>query len=378
MTEVTAEKLKQTTADVVAKLKNASLNHLLYAMLAFFVIVIVYYAIYYSTLRERSCRFSSTVYGELNSRIRSATTDPSKNTYALRDFYLKSAYNVCAGSNYRLGYVDLCHLKAALRMGCRGLDLELFSVDDSPVIACSTSDSYHVKESFNSIPFHDFMETLSNNAFRSSTAPNFDDPILLHMRIKSSNLAMYERLAAILESYSDLLLGKEYSYENGGENLGTIPLASLRRKIVIIVDASNTTYLDSDAFYEYVNMTSSSVFMRALRYYDVKYAPDLAELIGFNKRGMTVVLPDEGANPSNPVGNVMRETGCQLQAMRYSHLDTQVEENDVFYDEAGFAFVLKPEPLRYIPVMVKAPEPQRPELSYETRVVESDYYKFDI
>ena len=237
---------------------------------------------------------------------------------------------------------------------------------------------FHIKESFNTISFHDFMETLRNNAFRSSTAPNFDDPILLHMRIKSSNLAMYNQLATILEQYTDLLLGKEYSYEYDGKNLGAVPLVNFRRKIIIIVDASNTTYLDSDAFYEYVNLTSSSVFMRSLRYYDVKYAPDVAELIGFNKRGMTIVLPDEGANPGNPSGNLMRETGCQLQAMRYSHLDTQVEESDVFYDEAGFAFVLKPEPLRYVPVLVDAPVPQKPELSYETRAVESDYYKFDI
>jgi len=34
--------------------------------------------------------------------------------------------------------------------------------------------------------------------------------------------------------------------------------------------------------------------------------------------------------------------------------------------------------LRYIPVTVPTPTPQKPELSYATRTVSSDYYKFNI
>jgi hypothetical protein len=118
--------------------------------------------------------------------------------------------------------------------------------------------------------------------------------------------------------------------------------------------------------------------MRSLHYYDIKYTPDLNELINFNKQNMTIGMPDKGANPENPSSVVMRETGCQLLGMRYQYIDVNIEENDIFFDENGYAFVLKPEPLRYVPVTIPLPPPQNPELSYATRSVQSDFYKFDI
>ena len=74
----------------------------------------------------------------------------------------------------------------------------------------------------------------------------------------------------------------------------------------------------------------------------------------------------------------MREMGCQLLAMRYQKVDVNVEENDVFFDENGYAFVLKPENLRYIPVTIPTPPPQNPQLSFATRDVSSDFYSFNI
>ena len=65
--------------------------------------------------------------------------------------------------------------------------------------------------------------------------------------------------------------------------------------------------MDTQEFYEYVNMTSNSVFMRALHYYDIKYTPDMNELIEANKLGMTIGMPDKGNNPENPSGIVMKE-----------------------------------------------------------------------
>jgi hypothetical protein len=93
---------------------------------------------------------------------------------------------------------------------------------------------------------------------------------------------------------------------------------------------------------------------------------------------MTIGMPDKGANPENPSSVVMRETGCQLLGMRYQYIDVNIEENDIFFDENGYAFVLKPELLRYVPVTIPLPPPQNPELSYATRSVQSDFYKFDI
>ena len=136
--------------------------------------------------------------------------------------------------------------------------------------------------------------------------------------------------------------------------------------------------MESEAFYEYVNMTSNSVFCRAINYYDVINTPNMEELIGYNKLNMTIGMPDKGSDPENPSSITMRTYGVQMLAMRYQSVDTNLEENDSFFNEAGHAFVLKPEKMRYIPETIPAPPAQDPALSYATRTISSDFYKFDI
>ena len=64
--------------------------------------------------------------------------------------------------------------------------------------------------------------------------------------------------------------------------------------------------------------------------------------------------------------------------MRYQLADINVEENDLFFNQNRTAFVLKPDRLRYIPITIPLPPPQDPAVSYATRTIESDFYKFDI
>ena len=344
-----------------------------------FLIILISFLVYfyYSRLRSRECNKMKSIYGDLNGKIRSID-DTEQFKYTFKDYYIKSAYNCCSGGNYRNDYVDTCNLKALLKQGVRGLDFEIFSINDGPVVATSTSDSYYVKETFNYIDFVDIMDIIRDYAFATSTAPNSRDPIIIHLRIKSTNQTMYQNFAKLLEKYDSILLSKDYDSENHGKNFGNVPIQNLLGKVIIIVDRSNISFLECPEFYKFVNMTSNSVYMRALHYYDIKYTPDMNELIAFNKQNMTIGMPDKGSNPENPSSLVMREMGCQLLAMRYQKVDVNVEENDVFFDENGYAFVLKPENLRYIPVTIPTPPPQNPQLSFATRDVSSDFYSFNI
>jgi hypothetical protein len=344
-----------------------------------FLIILISFLVYfyYSRLRSRECKNMKTIYGDLNGKLRSVD-DTDQFKYTFKDYYIKSAYNCCSGGNYRNDYVDTCNLKTLLKQGVRGLDFEIFSINDGPVVATSTSDSYYVKETFNYIDFVDVMDIIRDYAFATSTAPNSRDPIIIHLRIKSTNQTMYQNFAKLLEKYDSILLSKDYDSENHGKNFGNVPLQNLLGKVIIIVDRSNISFLECPEFYKFVNMTSNSVFMRALHYYDIKYTPDMNELIAFNKQNMTIGMPDKGSNPENPSSLVMREMGCQLLAMRYQKVDVNVEENDIFFEENGYAFVLKPENLRYIPVTIPAPPPQNPQLSFATRSVSSDFYSFNI
>ena len=361
----------------VTEMKESTSVFYLVAITLMIILIAFLYYFYYSFLRSKECSTMNSIYGDLNGKIRSIDNSEQFN-YTFKDYYIKTAYNCCSGGNYRNDYVDTCILKALLKQGVRGLDFEIFSIEDKPVVATSTSDSYYIKETFNYVDFGDVMKIIRDYAFSTATAPNTLDPIIIHLRIKSNNQEMYKNFAKLLEGFDSLLMSKDYDSEYYGQNFGNVEIQKLMGKIVIIVDRSNTSFLECPEFYKFINMTSNSVFMRSLHYYDIKYTPDLNELINFNKQNMTIGMPDKGANPENPSSVVMRETGCQLLGMRYQYIDVNIEENDIFFDENGYAFVLKPEPLRYIPVTIPLPPPQNPELSYATRSVQSDFYKFDI
>ena len=371
------EKTINNAIKSITEMKESTAVFLLIVVTLMIILIAFLYYFYYSRLRSKECSTMGTIYGDLNGKIKSIDSSEQFN-YTFKDYYIKTAYNCCSGGNYKNDYVDTCILKYILKQGIRGLDFEIFSINDKPVVATSTSNSYYVKETFNYINFSDIMNIIRDYAFSTSTAPNALDPILIHLRIKSTNQEMYKNFAKLLEGYDSLLMSKDYDSEYYGKNFGNVELQKLMGKIVIIVDRSNTSFLECPEFYKFINMTSNSVFMRALHYYDIKYSPDLNELIEFNKQNMTIGMPDKGSNPENPSSVVMRETGCQLLGMRYQYIDVNVEENDIFFDENGYAFVLKPEHLRYVPVTIPLPPPQNPELSYATRTVQSEFYKFDI
>jgi hypothetical protein len=372
----TTEKVKNVIKSIT-QLKETTAVFLITIVTFTILLIAILYYIYYNRLKRNECSKMSSIYGDLNGKIQSIDNSEQFN-YTFKDYYIKTAYNACSGGNYKNDYVDTCVLKYLLKQGVRGLDFEIFSINDQPIVATSTSDSYYVKETFNYVNFVDVMNIIRDYAFATSTAPNALDPIIIHLRIKSTNQAMYKNFAKLLENYDNILLGKDYDSEYYGKNFGNVELKKLMGKVVIIVDRSNNSFLECSEFYKFINMTSNSVFMRALHYYDIKYSPDMGELIEFNKQNMTIGMPDRGSDPENPSSIVMRETGCQLLGMRYQKIDTNIEENDIFFDENGYAFVLKPENLRYIPVTIDLPPPQNPELAYATRTVQSDFYKFNI
>jgi hypothetical protein len=324
-----------------------TLSLIITAITVIIIISFVLYMIYINRLEGSDCKHMNSLYPSVDGNIKSISDSDPDCRGMLFDYYIKAAYNACSGGSYKDDYVDVCVLKAIIKQGVRCLDFEIYSIDDQPVVATSTTNNYHVKETINSVSFSKVMDTIRNNAFSGDTCPNPSDPILIHLRFKSNNQKMYSKLAEIFESYNDLMLGPAYSYESEGKNLGNFPLLSLKKKIILIADRTNSAFFENQRLLEYINLTSNSMFMRKYEYSDIKNNPDVTELAEFNRVGMTIVVPDKGSNPSNPDGEVCRESGCQIVAMRYQLSDKNLKENTKFFDKASYAFVFKPLKLRY-------------------------------
>jgi hypothetical protein len=141
----------------------------------------------------------------------------------------------------------------------------------------------------------------------------------------------------------------------------------LMEKVVIMIDKSNPLFVNTN-LYEYVNIASKSVFLRSLRFNDVKFSPDTKELTQFNKENMTIVLPDPSSNNKNYSASLAMSYGCQMIGMSFQNFDENLAFYTQQFDDSGSAFILKDEMYRYIPVFIEKPPPQNPEYSYGTRV----------
>ena len=125
----------------------------------------------------------------------------------IKSYPQQTAYNACSGGSYKNSFVNICNLKAVLKQGVRCLDFEIYSVNNQPVVATSTSDDYYVKETFNSVNFGSVMDTINNYAFAGGTCPNPTDPLIIHLRIKSNNQEIYSKLANIFKLSSKFIFG---------------------------------------------------------------------------------------------------------------------------------------------------------------------------
>jgi hypothetical protein len=310
--------------------------------------------------------------------ISSIDTNNDKYKYNLRDYYIKTAYNACSAGNLKNDFVNVCALKNAIKQGARCLDFEIYSLNNKPVIAVSSVEDYYTKGTYNSVNFEEAIDIVSNYAFSNSTCPNSNDPLLLNFRIMSNNKIIYDDMAKTLQSkLQTRLLDKQYSYEFDGKSLAGEPIKNFMGKIIIIVDRKNPLY-EQTALDEYVNIASNSVFLRSYSFSQIKNVQDFNELIEFNRQKMTVVTPDKKGHIENPSSTLAITYGCQLVAMALQKSGTNLNYYNKFFQDQNSAFVLKPENLRYMPIVIPVPPPPDPKLSYEKREVQTDYYNFSI
>lgn len=352
--------------DSIMNLEEDFVSRMVFMFIVFIIFITIIYILNTKSLRSKECSYMNNLYPSINGYIQPINKSNPNHKFNFYDYYIKTAYNACSGGSYKNDFVDVCNLKSVISDGVRCLDFEIYSVDNKPVVSTSTSDNLYVKETYNSVGFASVMNVIKNYAFSSSTAPNYSDPLVIHLRFKSNNPLMYKNLADIFKQYTNSMLGKQFSFMNNDKNLGDAPIVDLMNKIVLIVDASNSTFLDTPNLLEYINALSNSSYIRLHRYFDVKNAQDVNELKNFDKTGMTIVLPDKSSDPPNPSGPLCREIGCQMVAMRYQKVDNFLKENSLFFNEAGSAFSLKPAALRYIKTTVTVKK-ANPENSFAPR-----------
>lgn len=331
----------------VQTMNETMIVNYLTSITVFIIICALGYYLYHIGLKERKC---AALDMEMSGNVLPVNTTSPLFKHALKDYYVATAMNCCNVGSVKNDYVDLCSLRSWLKQGVRCLGCEIYSINDQPVIASSSSKNYCVKETFNYVSFRDFMQTLKLDAFNGASVPNPGDPLLLYLKIKSNNVPMYKAMDKIFKEYEDMLLGRDYSYMNGGRNLGNTPLVDLMGKVVIMVGESGVGGEEID---EWVNM--SSAWLR-----EETELQDAEELKESSKRKMIVGRVGEGED-----GKMMMWKGAGVQCI-------EVRSGAVGWRGGFEAKKIEAEP------EIEDVAAQKEEVSYAPRVLQSDYYTVQI
>jgi len=311
----------------------------------------------------------------IDKNITSINADDSQSKFKLRDYYIKSAYNAFNPDKFKNSNVSMDALLYVIARGCRFIDFEVFSVENQPVIASSSVNSFNYKETFNHIPVSDAFEVLGSYVFSGSKCPNPGDPFIIHMRIMSRNVTMYDNLAKIISQSKTVarnLLGPKYGREYQTKDLGNENLLDFKGKIILMVDGTNPIYRNTKLF-ELVNMSSNSLFLSKNTYFGVKNIADPQTFKDSNKKNMCLVIPDKGGRPINDGYNGPFTWGCQIATMCFQEeaRDEKLKAYEDKFASVGYAFILKPEDLRYVPITIAPPAPPNPKASMEARPIEA-------
>ena len=323
--------------------------------------------------------------GNINSADAAYKYDAQAGTGHLRDYYIASSYNSCCAGDFQDSYVDLVPLKEVIHQGARVLDFALYLVNGDVVVGAGPTNSDNIKGTYNQVPVSGpdgILSTINSYAFQSP-CPNPNDPLFIHFRIKSQRITQskWRSLAKAVKSvFKTRLLGTEFGYEGrpnskgGGKNLAREPILNLRNKVIIICDAPNNNFRGT-AFEELVNMSSGSPFLEESRNYDVQYTHDPDGLKEYNKKNMTLSMPDLSALNNNMPAQLHFSYGVQMVCMNYANNDSNMEFYRTKFNDARSAFVLKPDNLRYKIVTTTAPVKQNPKVQYAAKPINLPMYQ---
>lgn len=294
----------------------------------FSIVLVIWSALYFLfklTWQSRKC-------ADLPTKSNTLATEEALLNRPIGNFYIKSAYNCCSLGEYANDYVGTCMMSSIIAQGVRCLDFEIFSINDIPVVATSTSKSYNEKETYNSVPFSKVIDIISKEAFSKEYAPNAEDPLFIHLRIKSNNVKMFWALNQMIEKIENVYIG-EVDHDS--------KMKHLKGKVIVIVHNQNKNYLSSGAK---PNMLSGSKNFHLYKYDHLQNlsGEEKKEIRKKNeKNAMSMIIPSAGSNPENIDINKVINSECNMIAMRYQKNDPQlVNYNNLF---AASAFILKSE-----------------------------------
>jgi hypothetical protein len=256
----------------------------------------------------------------------------------LGNYHIASAYNAAHAGYQMYDYTSEDIVLAALQSGVRYLEFNVFNSEYGdkayPVASMGYKDG-EWKMMINDTPMESIFEIIANNAFKvydsMEGVHNSDDAVFIGLNLNTnSNLSCLNLLAFLITKYfGDRLLPNAYSFQSS-DAIGDLTLAQVMGKVVIFSsDGFQGSGMEEVVNYSWDNTDSNpNHAMRRYLYSDLtKPGFNNQELIDFNRKGLTIVVPHQEGDfwntNYNPV--IAKQLGCQFIAMEYQYVDANMD-----------------------------------------------------
>ena len=281
--------------------------------------------------------------------------NPKYTKNPLRDYVIKSSYNSAITGNY----VNLDMIKYLFKRGCRFMDFEIFYINKKPVVAYSTDKNIDTLDTDNSILLDTVLSSVVSYAF-SPPSPNYEDPVFIHLRIKSKDPEVYK---AVSNSIDFALKAKLYNKKVTNSTI----LSDIMGKAVLIMDktinrdyAKSSTCLPTEPdcydLSKVVNMESGGDTLYLQRYSELLNQCSIPPIVKddcdacTNIQNMRLVLPDVNfKNTKNPsMYDFVKNFGCQMVTYRFYTRDAELDNYETFFNDNKSAIVPLAHAIKYI------------------------------
>lgn len=259
-----------------------------------------------------------------------------KTNLQLREYCIMASYNTALTGKY----MNLDMITDVLKRGCRFMDLEVYSVDDKPVVAHSTDNTNFNFDVKNTLPLGDVLNRIASDGF-SGSSPNPNDPIFIHLRIKTTkDKTLKTNIGTIIE---DKLGPRLYKAPLSNETMASTIISRLMGKVIIIVEKDLNSDGPSDKKgWSYANMESGRIDFR--KYTNSGLNAELHtpphvknDDTTTDVKFMKIVFPDTESNLD--AKRLISDYGTQILANRFYKPDHNLKEYEKIFSDKGSAFV---------------------------------------
>lgn len=280
-------------------------------------------------------------YLKSSSNVTITNINQSLYSRPIREFCVKGAYNAAVTGKY----VNKDMVAYVLSRGCRYLDFEVFSIDNTVQVAYTSDPKFETVDTECTVSLFDILSIVSAYAF-SSKSPNMNDPLFIQFHIKTHTVDIYKNIAQIIQQTigDQLYQGKITPATPIGDLLGKIVLVfnkTIDPNYLYVADCKNDTNETCVQLSKYVNLESGTINLYIYYYSTLLTQPgiqinsllDVCDICT-DLRTLRIALPDIEYNKI--ASNVLAEEyitkyGCQWLPMKfYSYDDGLMKYENVF------------------------------------------------